>query len=168
MVKFPASKLGKVSLLLIVFTFAAWLFVNNANNCLSRDFVDKAPPAVCWRAANDYESTIEQSQIVYLVLLALAIICSSATISMKQIKHSRTSAAEYRKTAWFLAILSGLLLTFIVTLFTVWQQTTFNNNNYAFNTATDVVVKLGVPIWLAITTSAITYGLNSFKFKHTI
>jgi magnesium-transporting ATPase (P-type) len=164
--KRPTTKLGKASLMLIAMTFVAWLFVNNAQNCLSRDFVEQAPPAICWRATNDYESTIAYSQVIYLGLLALAIICSSASISRLKIKHSHATSAEHKKIAWFLVALSILLLTFVVTTFEVWQRTTFNNNNYFLNTTTDAVVKIGVPLWLAIATAAITYGLSYFKKRN--
>ena len=163
--KLPITRLGKTSLLLITFTLVVWLFVNNAQNCLSRDFVTQAAPAVCWRATNDYESTIAQSQVVYFALLILAIICSSATISKLRIRHSHVSASEHKKTALFLATISALLLVFIVTVFEVWQRTTYNNNNYFLNTSTYAVVKTGVPIWLAVTTAAITYGLKSLKSR---
>jgi len=164
-VKWPTTKLGKASLMFIVLTFVAWLFVNNAQNCLSRDFVEQAPPAICWRVTNDYESTIAYSQTIYLGLLALAIICSSATISRLKIKRSHTQPVELKKTTWFLAALSILLLIFVVTTFEVWQRTTFNNNNYFLNTATDIVVKIGVPLLLALTTVTVTYGLTYFKRK---
>lgn len=157
------TKLGKISLLLIALTFVFWLFVNNAQNCLSRDFVEQAPPAICWRETNDYESTINYSQVVYLCLLVLAIVISAVTFSRMNIRRSATTKTEKRKTALFLATFSSLLLLFIVTIFIVWQRTAYNNNNYALNTATHLVVSIGSPIWLAVTSAAATYGLSSIK-----
>lgn len=161
----PSTGLGKISVLLIVFTFGAWLFVTNAQHCLSRDFVEQAPPAICWRATNDYESTISQSQVMYLILLVLAIICSSASISRLSMKHSHLTRVELKRTSWFLAALSVLLLLFVVTIFEVWQRTTYNNNNYFLNTTSNAVVTIGAPFWLALTTAAITYGLTYCKHK---
>jgi hypothetical protein len=158
----PTTKLGKISLLLIVLTFAVWLFANNASNCLSRDFVEKAPPAICWRKVNDYENTIGYSQLIDMIVLVLAIICSSVTITKLRIKCSDVTPNENKKTAWFLMALATLLLIFIVTLGVVWQKTTFNNN-YAFNTTTAAVTTIGVPLWLAITTSAVVYGQKARK-----
>jgi len=163
-IKRPTTRLGKVSLLLIAVTFGAWLFVNNAQNCLDRDFISPPyPPAICWREVNDYENTIQYSQLIYLVLLGLTIICSSATISRLKIKRSHLTLADHKKTTWFLVVLSMLLAAFVVTTFEVWQRTTFNNNNYFLNTTTDIVVKIGAPLWLALTTAAVTYGIYSFK-----
>lgn len=158
-IKLPITKLGKISLALIALTFMAWLFTNNAENCLSRDFVEKAPVALCWVTPLSYESIIEYSQLLYLGLLGLAITCSSVTICRLRIRHSSATSAENKKTAWFLAALSGLLLVFIVTMFTVWQRTTYNNNNYALNATATIVVKVGVPLWVAVTAAAISYKL---------
>lgn len=170
--KRPTTKLGKVSLLLIALTCGAWLFVNNAQNCLDRDFVEKAPAAVCWRTTNDYESTIGISELIYIVLLASSIICSSASVSKLIIKRSHATLAENKKTAWFLATLSLVILIFIATVFSVWQRTTFNNNNYFLNTATNVVITIGLPTWLIVTTAAGTYGVYIFRrrknWHHTI
>jgi hypothetical protein len=165
-IKLPATTLGKASLLLIILTLAIWLFANNANNCLSRDFVEKAPPAVCWRQTNDYESTIEYSQLIGLGLLVLAIICSSVAITKLRISRSHATPKENKSKAWYLATLSMILLIFIITLGTVYQKTTFDNNNYALNTATATVTAIGTPLWLALAASAVTYGVSSHKRRN--
>jgi len=162
--KFPTTKLGRISLVLIVLTLFSWLFVNNAQNCLSRDFIfPPYPPAVCWRQVNDYENTIRYSQLVYLVFLGLAIICSAASLTKLKIKRSHATVTERRKTTIFLVALSTLLVIFVVTTFEVWNRTTFNNNNYFLNTTTNAVVEIGLPASLALITATIMYGLSSFR-----
>ncbi len=156
-VKQPISTLGKLSLILIATTFIAWLFVNNAQNCLARDFVEKTPPAVCWRTTNDYESTIGTSQSVFLTLLFLAIVCSSVTITKRRIRLSNNSQAENKKIAIFITLLSTLLLLFIITVYSIYLKTTFNNNNYYLNTISNAVIIVGSPIWLACAAAAVTY-----------
>lgn len=166
MTKLPTSRLGKASLLFVGCTLIAWLFVNNAQNCLSRDFVEQAPPAVCWRATNDYETTIALSQTVFLTLLVFSIVLSSAALTAHKIKKSHATTSEIKRITLFLAILSVILLIFIVTTFEVWQRTTYNNNNYFLNTTTDVVVKLGLPVWLVISTASFMYGLKYLRISN--
>jgi len=156
-IKHQISTLGKVSLIVIAATCSAWLFVNNAQNCLARDFVEKAPPAICWRTTNDYESTISASQSVFLILLVLAIVCSSIAITKRIIGRSNNSRAENKRTAIFITLSSVLLLSFIITVLSIYMKTTFNNNNYFLNTTSDAVIKIGLPIWLACTSAAVTY-----------
>jgi len=163
--KQPISTLGKLSLILIATTFIAWLFVNNAQNCLARDFVEKAPPAVCWRTTNDYESTIGTSQSVFLILLILAIVCTSIAITKRIIRRSNNSQAENKRTAIFITLLSVLLLSFIITVLSIYQKTTFNNNNHFLNTTSDIVFKIGSPIWLACTSAAVTYWAKAIRSR---
>ncbi len=165
--KLLSTRLGKVSFTLLVLTFIAWLFVNNAQNCLSRDFVMQAPPAVCWRQTNDYENTISYSQAIYLVLLTVSIICWSAAITRPLIRRSHATMTENKKTAWFLTALSIFILIFVVTIYEVWQRTTYNNNNYSLNTATDVAVRIGAPLWLAITTATTTYWAKILRSRNS-
>jgi magnesium-transporting ATPase (P-type) len=159
--KYTVTKLAKTSTLLIILTCLTWIFNFNANNCLNRDFVTSPYPAFCWRQVNDYESTIDYSWWLLHILLVLTIVCVSVMISKRLIKQSKSSPKENRKTAWFLAALSSLLLIFIITTLRVWQSTIYNNNNYALNDASNLVVIIGIPAWLILTTAAITYALNS-------
>jgi hypothetical protein len=159
----PLSRLGLISLLLLILSFGAWLFVNNAQHCLDRDFIEQAPAAICWRQVNDYESTIDYGRSVFLCLLVLGIICCSATITRLIIKHSSPTLHEIRKTTWFLAALSTLLLTFIVTVIEISRRTTYNNNNYFLNSVTNVIIIIGIPLLLALVTTTATYGLSSWK-----
>jgi hypothetical protein len=159
--KLPSAKLGKVLLTLIVLTTVTWLFNQDANNCLARDFVEQAPPAVCWRQTNDYESTISYSWTILQVLWVLTIIFSTAVVSKYLIKRSSATPRDNKKTALFLASLSMILLIFICTVIKVWLSTEFNNNNYALNNAAALVSNLGIPMWLMATTAAITYIFSS-------
>lgn len=159
----PETKLGKISLLLVFLTFALWVFAANASNCLSRDFVTKPNPAICWRKVNDYENVITYSDIATTCLLALAIACSSSTLSRLIIRRSRSSYKENRKTALFLGSLCILMLIFVITVWSIWQRTTFNNNNYTLNTAATAVITLGTPLFLAFLSATVTYGAYSIK-----
>lgn len=163
--KCPTASIGKISLLLFILTFAAWLFTFNAENCLSRDFVTKAAPAICWRTFNDYENTIEYSSIISLVLLASAIVCGSIMLSRLIIKRSHTTAKENKIAALLLGGMSSLLLIFIVAVLVIYARTTFNNNNYALNMAADVTTNVGIPALLALVTATAVYALKSSKRK---
>jgi hypothetical protein len=163
----PATKLGKILFLLVVLTVAVWLFNQDANNCLDRDFVVQAPPAICWRQVNDYESTISYSWTILQVLWGLTLIFSAIVISKLMIKRSAARPDDNKKTASFLAALSGVLFIFIFTVLRVWQSTTFNNNNYALNNAAALIINIVIPAWLVATTVAFTYAFSSRRKKHT-
>lgn len=161
----PNTKLAKTLLLLIVIFVAVWVFNQDANNCLARDFVEKAPPAVCWRQTNDYESTIAYSWTILQALWAVIIVFSSIIISKRIMKRSTATRRENKRTALFLTSLSVILLLFIFTVIRIWASTTYNNNNHALNNAFNLVSTVGVPAWLALTTSAAVYGI-SLRRKH--
>jgi hypothetical protein len=157
--KLPTTGLGKISLLLIVLALISWLFVVNAQHCLSRDFVEQASPAICWRTTNDYESTITFSHAIYTILYALAIICGSVAVSKLIIRRSHKTRSEYKIIVRCLVALSILLLIFIVTVTEIQVHTNFNNNNYFLNTTANQVFNIGAPLWLIVTASAVTYGM---------
>lgn len=164
--KLPTTMLGKVSLAFIALALFSWLFVNNAQNCLSRDFIfPPYPSAVCWRRINDYEDTIRYSRLICLVLVGLAIICSSASMARLQIKRSPATPAERRKTTILLGAFSILLLIFIITVSGIWYRTAYNGNNYFLNTANDAATKIGAPAWLALTSVTVVNGWHSFRRK---
>jgi hypothetical protein len=101
------------------------------------------------------------------VLWGLTLIFSAIVISKLMIKRSAARPDDNKKTASFLAALSGVLFIFIFTVLRVWQSTTFNNNNYALNNAAALIINIVIPAWLVATTVAFTYAFSSRRKKHT-
>jgi membrane-associated HD superfamily phosphohydrolase len=160
-IKLPSSKLARILFFLIISTIALWLLNTDANNCLDRDFSTQPSPALCWRQTNDYESTLAYIGTFLLISFVLTIIFSALIITKYLIKKSAATPLENKKTAIFLTSLSIVLLIFILTVMKIWLSTEFNNNNYALNNAATLVFTIGAPAWIAVTTSAVAYTLNS-------
>jgi len=79
-------------ILLIIATVGAWLFEDNGQTCLSKDFVFGNPRAICWKQCNDYENVITVSDQMYTVLSRL-LLMSATLYSMLGVEALRAGAA---------------------------------------------------------------------------
>jgi hypothetical protein len=94
------------TLAIVVSTLGLWLFVNNAENCLTRDFVEHALPAVCWKAQNDYEDTIRYGDNLLALCIKLIIISVTSVISLRILRNGLSTSQRM----FFIAMLGALSL----------------------------------------------------------
>lgn len=161
-----SSALTVLTVILVVATVGAWLFLDNARTCLSRDFVmhadDSVPAAVCWRQTNDYENVIDVSEQVYTFLFRLTLISAAVFFSLRYIRKG-ISESKYMFITGFLMAASACSLASVLIVFKVFDSTKFNNNNYALNTANQWAVHLGVPLVIIFFTGAVAFVANHPK-----
>lgn len=159
------TRRAKFIFLLVVLVVATWIFNTDARNCLSRDFTPTPAKAICWRATNDYESTINVSGLVLNVLVVMLIISASVFGTRNLAKRPSISKADNAKMFGFLSILSVVILVSIASIIGIYTKTTFNNNNYFLNSMNDIAFYWGIPLWIAVTSSAATYGFCARQQK---
>lgn len=160
--KVIAGSLGSISAALVIASICTWAFLNNAQNCLNRDFETHAEPAICWRQMNDYENVIGYSSIVLAVLAILSVVSISAMLSVRLCRSVAAAANHERLTILFVAAsVMSLLISALV--FAIYSQTTFNNNNYILNTAMNLTFYFGVPAFIAASTAASVFLFSRQK-----
>lgn len=148
---------------LIVMTILSWLFLSNAQNCLARDFREKAPPAICYRETNDYEITIDVAAAVFRACFMALVVVAMVNFSLRRIYRGIT---PYRHKCVILLLLVASLLVFIFMqiVFSIYHDTPYSNNNHVLNTWFNWAYSAGRPLLLALATALLTY-IVSFSPK---
>ncbi len=158
----PSGILKLLTTLLVIATVGAWLFEDNAQTCLSRDFVIGDPGGICWRKINDYENVIAVSDQVYTVLSRLMLMSAAAFLSLRFVRKGMTEV-KYWFITGFLVAACICSLIFVLTVAKVFDSTEYNNNNYALNNAYHWAHHLGKPLVIIFFTGAIVFVTNRLK-----
>ncbi len=149
----------------VVITIGSWLFQINVQNCLARDFREAPGPAICYRAVNDYESTIDIARSITYKLFVVTLILASTTVSLRNIQHSKVSKTQQKQRIIVLALSSLLLLLIIKTVFAIYDQVPYNNNNDVLNSTVRVTNTWMIPLLILTATATIIHGITYARGK---
>ena len=161
---------GVLALVCAGLTIGAYLFVSDAEACLSRDFVMDPPRAICWRKTNDYESASDVGSIVELSAFSATVVCTSAASAKWVIRRAagrwfvdRRTVVRLGTASLFLAMVT-LLATIVEAKYSFWTDSSgIWRWNGTVAAVTPPVIVFGAIAWLSVTTMTIYAELYRLK-----